>query len=145
MAQISASGLNGLVPADGAEYGIDGSPASWTRYFMSLAGKESSHNVGTVGDVGRFNGNSNGLYQLSPDDATNHGLQDSPFSMAQLQDPCQNTNAAIAITERLVRQDGVISGHDGNKWLGAARYWGRCERTGVLKIATRTRVLLLEH
>lgn len=118
--QITNSKLNGFIPADGAKYGIDGTPSSWANYFTALAGKESSYNVNTVGDIGRFVGNSNGLYQLSPNDAVNYRLQSAPFSQAQLTDPKINANAAIQIHESLVIRDGVIASNG----RGASRYWG---------------------
>jgi hypothetical protein len=118
--QITSSKLNGFIPADGAKYGIDGTPSSWANYFTALAGKESSYNVNTVGDIGRFVGNSNGLYQLSPNDAVNYRLQSAPFSQSQLTDPKINANAAIRIHESLVISDGVIASNG----RGASRYWG---------------------
>ena len=120
--QIAKSKLNGYKPADAAKFGIDGSPKSWANYFYHLSYRESSHSVNTVGDVGLFAGNSNGLFQLSPDDAVNYRLNNSkPFSQEQLRDPVTNTNAAIAITERLVLRDGAIGS---DRKTGAARYWG---------------------
>ena len=120
--QIAKSKLNGYKPADAAKFGIDGSPKSWANYFYHLSYRESSHSVNTVGDVGLFAGNSNGLFQLSPDDAVNYRLNNSkPFSQEQLKDPVTNTNAAIAITERLVLRDGAIGS---DRKTGAARYWG---------------------
>lgn len=122
---VADSPLNGFVPKDGARYGITtGSPQEWARMITGLTSLESSFNTGTVGDVGKFNGNSNGLLQLSPDDATNWGLQDRPFSMGQLRDPDFNLRAGIDIMGRLITQDGVIS--DGER--GAARYWGPLRR-----------------
>ena len=120
--QIAKSKLNGYKPADAAKFGIDGSPKSWANYFYHLSYRESSHSVNTVGDVGLFAGNSNGLFQLSPDDAVNYRLNNGkPFSQEQLKDPIANTNAAIAITERLVLRDGAIGS---DRKTGAARYWG---------------------
>jgi hypothetical protein len=120
--QIAKSKLNGYKPADAAKFGIDGSPKSWANYFYHLSYRESSHSVNTVGDVGLFAGNSNGLFQLSPNDAVNYRLNNSkPFSQEQLRDPVTNTNAAIAITERLVLRDGAIGS---DRKTGAARYWG---------------------
>ena len=120
--QIAKSKLNGYKPADAAKFGIDGSPKSWANYFYHLSYRESSHSVNTVGDVGLFAGNSNGLFQLSPDDAVNYRLNNGkPFSQEQLKDPATNTNAAIAITERLVLRDGAIGS---DRKTGAARYWG---------------------
>lgn len=120
--QIAKSKLNGYKPADAAKFGIDGSPKSWANYFYHLSYRESSHSVNTVGDVGLFAGNSNGLFQLSPNDAVNYRLNNGkPFSQEQLRDPVTNTNAAIAITERLVLRDGAIGS---DRKTGAARYWG---------------------
>lgn len=120
--QISKSKLNGYKPSDAAKFGIDGSPKSWANYFYHLSYRESSHSVNTVGDVGLFAGNSNGLFQLSPEDAVNYRLNNGqPFTQQQLKDPVTNTNAAIAITEKLVLRDGAI-GSDSK--TGAARYWG---------------------
>lgn len=120
--RIASSKLNNYVPSDGAKYGIDGSPASWANYFYHLSNRESAHNVNTVGDIGKFVGNSNGLFQLSPNDAVNYGLNNGrPFTQQQLVDPVLNTNAAITITERLVLKDGAIGS---NRSTGAARYWG---------------------
>jgi hypothetical protein len=137
--QIANSGLNGFVPTDGAKYGIDGTPQSWANYLYHLAGKESSFNTNTVGDIGKFTGNSNGLFQLSPLDYNNYkgamqaaGIQPGTtingqpaFSQQQLIDPVVNTTAAIVITQQLVRQDGAI-GNSAN--TGAARYWGPLRR-----------------
>ena len=123
---VSGSNLNGYVPLDGARYGItQGTPDEWANYFTGLAGKESSYNIGTVGDIGRFRGNSNGLFQLSPDDATNYKFQSTPYTLQQLQDPLFNTQEAIKIHERLILQDQVIA----QNGRGAARYWGPL-RTG---------------
>lgn len=120
--KIANSKLNGYMPSDGAKHGIDGSPASWANYFYHLSNRESSLNVNTVGDVGLFDGNSNGLFQLSPNDAVNYGLNGGrPFSQTQLTDPVANTNAAIAIHESLVLRDGAIGS---DRRTGAARYWG---------------------
>jgi hypothetical protein len=124
--RIADSKLNGYMPSDGAKHGIDGSPASWANYFYNLANRESSLNVNTVGDIGMFSGNSNGLFQLSPGDAVNYGLNGGrPFTQSQLTDPVTNTNAAIAIHESLVLRDGAI-GSDSR--TGAARYWGPLRR-----------------
>ena len=50
--QIASSGLNNYVPADGAKYGIDGSPASWANFLTNLAYIESGFKNTAVGDVG---------------------------------------------------------------------------------------------
>jgi hypothetical protein len=132
---ISKSGLNNWKPSDAAKYGIDGSSASWTNFFYHLANRESSLRVNTVGDVGKFVGNSNGLFQLSPLDYSNYskqmkaaGIQPGTtidgkpaFSQQQLTDPVTNTNAAIVIASTLIKQNGAIGD---NENTGAARYWG---------------------
>lgn len=123
--QIAQSRLNGFVPKDGARYGITkGTPEEWSRFFTGLAKLESGFKNSTVGDVGKFKGNSNGLFQLSPEDSRNHKLKDSEFTMGELRDPETNTKAAIAIAANLMLQDGVIA--RGKK--GAARYWGPLRR-----------------
>ncbi len=119
--QILNSSLNNNPPKDGAKFGIPtGSSQEWARYFTRLAYLESGHAPGTVGDVGSFVGNSNGLFQLSPNDALNWNLQSTPFTIEQLQNPEFNINAAISIHEGLLREDNVIA--RGNR--GASRYWG---------------------
>lgn len=126
--RIANSDLNGFVPADGERFGITtGSPEEWADYFTGLANVESGFRATTVGDRGRFPGNSNGLFQLSPQDSLNHNLRDTPFSIEELQDPTFNADAAVKIHESLVLRDGVIA--EGRR--GAARYWGPLRR-GVL-------------
>lgn len=128
--RLANSQLNGFVPKDGERFGIKtGSPDEWADYFTGLANVESGFGAKVTGDVGRFNGNSNGLFQLSPGDATNHGIRDSPFTMTELQDPTFNADAAVKIHEKLVLGDGVIAGRsqDGG-YLGASRYWGPLRR-----------------
>ena len=126
--RLQASKLNGYVPSDGAKYGIDGTPQSWANLLTNLAGKESSFNNNTVGDVGRFIGNSNGLFQLSPNDALNYKLQSTPFTQSQLRDPYTNADAAVRIAESLVGRDGSIAGYGNGKNLGMSAYWGPLRR-----------------
>lgn len=128
--KIADSKLNGFVPRDGEQFGIKtGSPDEWARFAVGLAEFESGFKNTTVGDVGRFPGNSNGLFQLSPNDAQNYGLRNSPFIMSELQDGTANATAAAAIMEKLVTEDGVIAGKkDGGGWAGASRYWGPLRR-----------------
>lgn len=126
--RIANSDLNGFVPADGERFGITtGSPEEWADYFTGLANVESGFRVTTVGDRGEVPGNSNGLFQMSPQDSLNHNLRDTPFSIEELQDPTFNADAAVKIHELLVLRDGVIA--EGRR--GAARYWGPLRR-GVL-------------
>jgi hypothetical protein len=123
--RVANSKLNGLVPRDGERFGITtGAPEEWANYFVGLGEYESGFGSKVVGDVGRFPGNSNGLYQLSPNDAMGHKIRDTPFTMTELQDATFNADAAVKIHENLVTQDGVIA--EGNR--GAARYWGPLRR-----------------
>ena len=120
--RVANSSLNKFVPNDGAKFGIkEGTPDEWARYFTYLAKLESSYRTTTVGDVGRFVGNSNGLYQLSPNDALNYKFQSKPYTISQLRNPEFNVDQAIKIHEYWMKRDGVISG---NGRRGAARYWG---------------------
>lgn len=139
--QIANSKLNGFVPRDGERYGITtGAPEEWAKYMVGLSEIESGHRTTTVGDVNvaSIPGNSNGLYQLSPNDAPNYGLRDRPFTMAELQDATENAKSAVAIHEKLVTEDGVIAGRkEGGGWAGASRYWGPLRR-GVNPINTES-------
>jgi len=126
--RLKTSKLNGYVPRDGSVYGIDGTPESYARFMTSLAGKESSFKTTTVGDVGRFVGNSNGLFQLSPNDALNYKLQSTPFTIRQLQDPFLNSDAAVRIMETLITRDGAITSYSNGRYGGAAAYWGPLRR-----------------
>lgn len=137
---ILASSLNQFKPSDGAKYGItSGSADEWALFFTKLGVKESGLRNGVVGDVGKFTGNSNGLYQLSPLDYSTYkthmraaGIQNATeingqpaFSNAQLQDPDINSKAAVVIAEVLIRKSGAI-GSDAS--TGMARYWGPLRR-----------------
>ena len=128
--EIRNSQLNGVVPEDASNFKIDrdGSAESWANFFTALAYNESNYNTGTVGDVGRFRGNSNGLFQLSPDDAINHRLQSEPYTLEQLVDPATNVRATIGIATNLLRQDSVINGGSSR---GLSRYWGPVRRNEV--------------
>ncbi|HBM46048.1 MAG: hypothetical protein UT05_C0020G0004 [Parcubacteria group bacterium GW2011_GWF2_38_76] len=121
--KLKTSKLNGYVPSDGAKYGITtGSPGEWANYLTELAREESSYNNNTVGDVGLFDGNSNGLFQLSPNDAVNYRLNGGKrFTQDQLRDADTNMSAAISIHEALVTKTNSIK-------RGAGRYWGPVQR-----------------
>lgn len=123
--RLQRSSLNGYVPVDGARYGITkGTPQEWANYFVGLAQHESGLNIKTTGDIGRFRGNSNGLFQLSPDDAKNYGFQSTPFTMDQLADPNFNADIAVRIHEHwlLKKRKGIKD--------GAGKYWGPISREG---------------
>lgn len=137
---ILASTLNGYKPSDGDKYGItSGSADEWALFFTKLGVKESGLRNGVVGDVGKFAGNSNGLYQLSPLDYATYAthmraagidngttLNGKPaFSMSQLQDPDINSKAALVIAERLIQSSGAIGS---NATTGMAKYWGPLRR-----------------
>lgn len=120
--KIAGSKLNGFVPRDGAQHGVDGSARSWAKFMVKLAQLESSFKNSTVGDQGSFQGGSRGLFQLSYHDAQTYGLNGGkPFTAAQLADPKLNADTAVTIMERLVTRDGSITG-------GAGKYWGPIKR-----------------
>lgn len=122
LSEIKKQGLDKLSPADAKRFGIDGSPESWSNFMMGLTSVESGFKPSNVGDIGRFGGHgSRGMFQLSPDDATNYKLQKKPFSYSQLEDPVQNTKAAVSIAKSLIAKHGSISG-------GMGRYWGPIQR-----------------
>ena len=137
---IKGSSLEGYVPADGAKHGITtGSSEEWAAFYANLGVQESGNQNTVVGDQGKFVGNSNGIYQLSPLDYANYrgdmqraGLQPGTtidgkpaFTIGQLQDPEVNSRATLAISENLIRRDGAI-GNNAN--TGMARYWGPLRR-----------------
>jgi hypothetical protein len=137
---VLASTLNSYKPSDGDRYGItSGSADEWALFFTKLGVKESGLRNSVVGDVGKFAGNSNGLYQLSPLDYSNYAthmraagidngttLNGKPaFSMSQLQDPDINSKAALVIAERLIKSSDAIGS---NATTGMAKYWGPLRR-----------------
>lgn len=125
---IKSSSLVGNKPADADRYNIDGSAESWANFMVTLCQKESSFRTGTKGDIGRFNGGSNGLFQLSPDDAVNYKFQKVPYTIEQLQDPTLNTRVTLKIMMSLLRQHNIING--GSK-QGLSRYWGPIRRNEI--------------
>lgn len=125
ISKIQNSKLNGFVPPDGEKYGIrKGTPQEWANYFTGLAMHESGLKTGTVGDVGKFVGNSNGLFQLSPNDATTYKIQNKPFTLDQLRDPNFNADVALKIHEHWLvsKKQGIRE--------GAGKYWGPISREG---------------
>lgn len=137
---IKGSALEGTVPADGAKHGITtGSSEEWAAFYANLGVQESGNQNHVVGDQGKFVGDSNGIYQLSPLDYANYrsdmekaGLTPGTtidgkpaFTVEQLRDPDINSRATIAISERLIKQDGAIGG---NSTTGMAKYWGPLRR-----------------
>lgn len=148
--RIANSRLNGMVPADGAKYGITtGAPEEWANYFVGLAEIESGFNPGNdKGDRGRFKNaqgvatGSNGLFQLSQHDARTdlYKFRDTDFSMEELLNPEFNADIAVRIHEKLISDDGVIA--EGGR--GAARYWGPLGR-GVNPVEQDSVVALYEQ
>ena len=122
--KIASSELNGYVPADGDKYGINGSPESWANFLTNLAYIESGFNNNATGDIGKYVGGSNGLFQLSPNDAINYGFQKEPFTIDQLRDPNFNMDIAVKIATKWVKEDGSIA----LGGQGMARYWGPLSR-----------------
>jgi len=125
---IQQSSLAGTVPSDASRYGIrSGEPHEWAGLMTRLAGAESGYRAGAANVSASeraisAGAGSHGLFQLSPQDAVNYGLQDRPFTMAQLRDPDVNARAAVAIAEKRVQQAGTVGG----RGLGA--YWGPIKR-----------------
>ena len=132
--QIKGSQLVGVIPSDGAKFNIDGSAESWANLFTALCKNESNYKTTGTGDAGRFKSKttglvgSHGLFQLSADDALNHKLQSTAFTLSELQDPAINTKATIAIASRLISQHNVIAGGSSQ---GLSRYWGPLRRGEV--------------
>ena len=126
--RISSSSLNGYVPADGAKYGIDGSPKSWANYFTKLSEKEGGFEP-TRTYKESFNNSkgervlSSGLFQVSVESVRGYGVGKG-LSDAQLQeklfDPSYNIDAAVAIHEKQVLRHGKIEMGDGK---GAGGYF----------------------
>jgi hypothetical protein len=148
---LQGSPLIGKIPnaEDARKYGFtNGSVEEWARFFTALANVESTFQPDKKGDINRFVGDSNGLYQLSPLDYANYkdvlskaGIRNETtingkpaFSFNQLFDPDINTKAAIIIAEtNFLNKDnpqrsiGRLAGYDkkGNEiWKGLAAYWG---------------------
>lgn len=123
--EVKRQGLVGMVPSDGARYGIKtGSAAEWANLFTGLAKHESGLDNRTVGDVGQFAGGSRGLLQLSYSDAQTYGFNaGKPFTPEQLADPAFNAAAGIAIAKSLIAKNGTIQG-------GMGKYWGPISKEG---------------
>jgi len=138
--EIANSRLAGFVPADARKYGIDRGNItdSYSSLLTQLVGFESGFNPTRKGDIGRYLGGSNGLFQLSPNDALTYGFQKTPFTIQQLQDPSFNIKIGVKIFEANVLRDGVISGmNPGSQrpYLGGSAYWGplRPDRVNQLR------------
>jgi hypothetical protein len=118
--RIKNSKLNGYIPADGAKYGIDGSPKSWSNFFNKLAAAESGYNVNST----NLNdpGGSYGIFQVAPADGKRYGANPSGqnWTVQQLRDPKVNTDTAIAIFEKNTIKSGRIESAGGK---GAGGYF----------------------
>ena len=126
--EIAKSKLNNYVPADGAKYGIDGTPQSWANYFTKLSEKESGYQAGQTFKESFSNSKgerviSTGLFQVSYESVRGYGvgkgLTDSQLN-SSLKDPAFNAAAAIAIHEKQVLKHGKIEMADGK---GAGGYF----------------------
>lgn len=120
---ITGSPLMGCIPSDGHAVGVDGSPGSWAGYLVRIAEIESELETTAGGDVGKFGARAGeagsiGLFQLSPDDGPNYGLNGGrQFTRAQLEDPEINARAAVAIHASLLSVRG-----------GLGRYWSAARK-----------------
>ncbi len=116
---IAKSSLAGMLPADAKKYGFKtGSAKEWAGLMSGIAGQESGNVATAHGDGGKFGGaGSSGLFQLSPQDAVTYGLQKTPFTQAQMNDPDFNARMAVKIAEARVKAGGV--GGEG----GMSAYW----------------------
>jgi hypothetical protein len=130
---IKNSKLNGYVPADGAKYGIDGSPKSWSNFFNKLAAAESGYNVNSTNTTDP--GGSYGLFQVAPADGSRYGANPSGqnWTVQQLRDPKVNTDTAIKIFERNTMKSGRIESAGGK---GAGGYFAAAS---MRKIANSVR------
>jgi hypothetical protein len=106
----------------------------WVKLISAIAKPESDFKP-TAHYTEKFadkNGNpviSRGLLQLSLSDARGYGC---PFTTEEdLYSPKLNLQCGVMIMDRLVSQNGVISGYDksNDQWLGASRYWGTMRTT----------------
>lgn len=118
--RIKSSKLNGYIPADGAKYGIDGSPKSWSNFFNKLAAAESGYSVNSTNLADP--GGSYGLFQVAPADGKRYGANPAGqnWTTQQLRDPKINTDTAIAIFERNTIKSGRIESAGGK---GAGGYF----------------------
>jgi len=125
---VSASGLVGFVPADGARYGIKtGSKEEWVHYFSWLAYKESGFNPRSTNT--KDPGGSYGIMQVSPLDVGRHKLGGPGGSVRELYDPDTNIGVGVRLTEKLIREGGgYIRGGRPGAWQGAARSWSPLRR-----------------
>lgn len=111
--QFANSPLNGFVPKDGKQFGIDGTPESWARFAMRIASQESSFNVNTTNMSDP--GGSLGIYQFG---------QHYGINAENWKDPKAQTKAFITYAQRwVVDGGGYISPDQSIK--GVKRYNGR--------------------
>jgi hypothetical protein len=131
--RIKNSKLNGYVPADGAKYGIDGSPKSWSNFFNKLAAAESGYNVNSTNTTDP--GGSYGIFQVAPADGKRYGANPTGqnWTVQQLRDPKVNTDTAIKIFEKNTMKSGRIESAGGK---GAGGYFAAAS---MRKIANSVR------
>lgn len=105
--------------------------AFWVFLMSSLAKFESSYNPATsfdetTVDTGMVTRDgapiiSRGLLQISRESANGYGC--GIADPQQLHDPETNIVCGVRIFNRWIERDGVISGKEGKRWRGLARYF----------------------
>ena len=126
------SPLNGMKVADGEQYGVaNGTPEEWAFFITKLIELESGFKIDTLGDVGKYEGGSNGLGQLSPRDGGNtvNYTFGKDFTKEELKNPLFNLEATIRVVEALISQDSVIRKDN----RGAGRYFTNTLRNKVAR------------
>lgn len=123
VARFANSSLAGYVPPDGARFGITtGSAEEWARLATAVGLQESSLQAvpkpeipGSPDERGR----TAGLFQFGADDLKRYGVTGA------VTDPNAQLEATARQWEGSIRQAGGISVDEGgNKWGGAAAYFG---------------------
>jgi hypothetical protein len=124
------SPLKDMKVVDGAQYGVaNGTPEEWAFFITKLVEQESGFKIDTLGDEGKYVGDSNGLGQLSPGDGgnTDNYTFGKDFTKEELRNPLFNLEATIRVVEALISQDRVIREND----RGAGRYFTNTLRNKV--------------
>lgn len=133
LAEVTASGLHQIIPADATDFRIDGTPESWVHLLAAMAKHESNFKPGlTYNEGGNLAGVvSTGLLQLSYQSvrgyakfARNSSIKSemAAATTTSLKDPIFNITAAVVILQRWLAADGVVATVS-SPWLGGARYW----------------------
>ena len=133
LAQVKASKLDQLHPADAPDFRLDGSAEAWVHLLAAMAKHESGFDPNqTYNEAGDLEGVvSVGLLQLSQQSVrayAKYAYSDAISSelkaatTAKLKDPYLNIKAAITILKRWVKADGMIDSGEA-PWQGGGRYW----------------------